>query len=107
MAMSSATRSLHLATRVLRSQTRSAAVLSSAFLQTSSAPTVAFVPASRQPSLQLTNRRAYSSAALTTSNMPYDKEIDDIAEYVQNPIDSELAVGSLLFPLYSIIERIV
>ncbi|CAK7240235.1 MAG: ATP-binding cassette transporter CGR1 [Sporothrix thermara] len=93
--MSSATRSLRLASRVLRPQTRSVAVLSSALLQTSSASaSSAFAPAPRQSSFRFAGRRAYSSAPVTPSNMPYDKEIDDIAEYVQKPIDSELAIDT-------------
>lgn len=101
--MSSATRSLRLASRVLRPQTRSVAVLSSALLQSTSASSASssFAPAPRQSSFQLAGRRSYSSAPIPKSNMAYDKEIDDIAEYVQKPINSELAV-SFLSPLFCI-----
>ena len=95
--MLSATRSLRLASRVLRPQPRSVAVLSSV-LQTSSASSAAFAaaPASRPSSFLPSTRRAYSSAPIPVSNMPYDKEIEDIAEYVTKPVTSELAVSASL-----------
>ncbi|EPE04519.1 2-methylcitrate dehydratase [Ophiostoma piceae UAMH 11346] len=93
--MLSATRSLRLASRVLRPQTRSVAVLSSA-LQSSSASSAVFAaaPASRPSSFLPSTRRAYSSAPIPVSNMAYDKEIEDIAEFVTKPVTSELAIDT-------------